>query len=314
MRLIAGYSSRGMLRVQSVVSDTTSIGLGANMAAISTLLVLRRRPGAFSHRSPPCMMDETMFTGDANWMRSSIAVRRKVCVAPPDAPAMPIRLASTSSREERKSKRANRVPQLEAMGPNDQRRCAALAKRCGTWTVSVIAYHVVSKDDVALLGQADPERRTGVDRLVLKPAILPMSMRIQDRRMLCLSHPGADRDCRPDRIRQSLDEHFFNCVALPLDFPKICGWSGVFSGIGDNPADDQNLIAQKYLSLLPCFQACESRQRQGELVVMISVLRASCAGGLCPVRAAEPPAHDVQAMAAIRQATVHAAQPCSTRS
>ena len=37
------------------------MGLGANMAAISTLLVPMRRPGAFSQKSPPCMMAETMF-------------------------------------------------------------------------------------------------------------------------------------------------------------------------------------------------------------------------------------------------------------
>src|ERR1019366_3997038 len=98
-----GYSSRGTLRDQAVVSETTSIGLGANIAAISTLLVLRRRPGAFSHRSPPCMKDEIMLPGDENHTRSSTAVSNIVCVAPPDAPAMPIRPASSSSSEERKS-------------------------------------------------------------------------------------------------------------------------------------------------------------------------------------------------------------------
>ena len=46
---------RGVSRVQSPAADTMSIGRGAARAAISTLFVSRRRFGAFSQTSPPCM-------------------------------------------------------------------------------------------------------------------------------------------------------------------------------------------------------------------------------------------------------------------
>ncbi len=49
----------------SPVQDTSSSGLGANSAAISTLKVSSRRFGAFSHRQPPWKWAEIMFTGTA---------------------------------------------------------------------------------------------------------------------------------------------------------------------------------------------------------------------------------------------------------
>ena len=63
MRCTAGNSSFGVLTVQSPVAATSSCGLGAKSAAISTLFVPTRSSAAFSQRDPPCMMNETMLTG-----------------------------------------------------------------------------------------------------------------------------------------------------------------------------------------------------------------------------------------------------------
>ena len=103
MERMAGYSSRGTLWVQSPVAETSSMGRGAIMAAISTLEVPMRSPGAFSHWQPPCMMNETMFTGAATRTRSSTAASKKACVAPPEAPATAIRWLSTSGSDSTKS-------------------------------------------------------------------------------------------------------------------------------------------------------------------------------------------------------------------
>jgi len=78
MERMAGYSSRGTLRVQSPVAETSSMGRGAIMAAISTLDVPMRSPGAFSHWQPPCMMNETMLTGAVARTRPSTAASRSV--------------------------------------------------------------------------------------------------------------------------------------------------------------------------------------------------------------------------------------------
>ena len=63
MRCTAGNSRLGTFTVQSPVADTSNCGLGANAAAISTLFVSIRSSGAFSQREPPCIWNETMFTG-----------------------------------------------------------------------------------------------------------------------------------------------------------------------------------------------------------------------------------------------------------
>ncbi len=101
---ISGYSTRGVSFVESPVAEIMRSGRGAIVAASSTLLVSRRSPGGFSHRHPPCMCSEIMFTGTATFTRSSTAARRKVCVPPPDAPAAPMRSGSTSGRDWRKSR------------------------------------------------------------------------------------------------------------------------------------------------------------------------------------------------------------------
>ena len=71
---------------QSPVAEIISIGRGAMVAAISTLVVSRRSDGGFSHKQPPCMCSEIMFTGTATLTRSSTAASRNVCVPPPDSP------------------------------------------------------------------------------------------------------------------------------------------------------------------------------------------------------------------------------------
>ncbi len=79
-------------------------GRGAMSAAISGLMVSRRRSGAFSHSQPPCMKAETMHTGAATFTRSSTAMRMKVCVPPPEAPVQASLSGSTSGRLARKSR------------------------------------------------------------------------------------------------------------------------------------------------------------------------------------------------------------------
>ena len=55
------------------MAETISIGRGAIVAAISTLVISSRRPGGFSHRQPPCMCSEIMLTGTATLTRGSTA-------------------------------------------------------------------------------------------------------------------------------------------------------------------------------------------------------------------------------------------------
>ena len=47
-----------------------------------------------------------------------------------------------------------------------------------------VPHHVVRKDDISLAREADAEGRSRVERLVVKAAIRPMSMRVEDTRML----------------------------------------------------------------------------------------------------------------------------------
>src|SRR4026207_1207937 len=86
MRRTAGYSASSVLAVQSPVAETISSGRGAIVAAISTLVVSRRSEGGFSHRQPPCMCSEIMFTGTATLTRSSTAASRKGWAPAPAAP------------------------------------------------------------------------------------------------------------------------------------------------------------------------------------------------------------------------------------
>ena len=79
------------------------MGRGAVSAAISTLKVPSRRPGAFSQTQPPCICAEIMLTGAATCTRSSTAVSRNVWVPPPEAPVQAIRAGSTSGSSVRKS-------------------------------------------------------------------------------------------------------------------------------------------------------------------------------------------------------------------
>src|ERR1043166_3035679 len=99
MALTAGYSSVCVFLVQSPVAAAMISGLGADMLAISTLLVSKRRLAAFSQIAPPCMMSEIMLTGAANWIRSSMAASEKVWVPPPLAPVAPIICLLTSDRK-----------------------------------------------------------------------------------------------------------------------------------------------------------------------------------------------------------------------
>ena len=62
------------------------------------LSVWRRSPAAFSQTQPPWNQSDTITTGAETLMRSSSAVRMKVCVPPPDSPVQPIRAGSTSGR------------------------------------------------------------------------------------------------------------------------------------------------------------------------------------------------------------------------
>ena len=100
----AESSASRVFTVQSPVAETISSGRGAMVAAISTLLVSRRSVGAFSHRQPPCMCSEIMFTGTATLTRSSTAASRNVCVPPPDSPVTARASAWTSGSDCRKSR------------------------------------------------------------------------------------------------------------------------------------------------------------------------------------------------------------------
>ena len=138
MARTAGYSSRSMLRVQSPVAAAMNMGRGAIMAANSTLLVSRRRPGAFSHTPPPCMMKETMLAGAENWTRSSTAVSVYVWVAPPEAPVAPIILGLTPGRDSRKSMARMAFHNWRPNEPNPQSCSTGFSpKSCGVWMVSL---------------------------------------------------------------------------------------------------------------------------------------------------------------------------------
>jgi hypothetical protein len=73
------------------------------VAAISIVDVPTHNPGRFSQLHPGCFSAPMMLTGAATLTRSSAAIRRSVCVAPPEAPVTPIRDPSTSGSDERKS-------------------------------------------------------------------------------------------------------------------------------------------------------------------------------------------------------------------
>ena len=134
MAFIAGYSCRGVFFVQSPVAATISIGRGAIIAAISTLKVSTRNPGAFSHGDPPCIIPEIMFTGADQRIRSSTAVNMNVCVAPPDAPVAPIRSGSTSGNADRKS--TARI-EFHNCNPNGPQFHNGSPKACGVCLVSL---------------------------------------------------------------------------------------------------------------------------------------------------------------------------------
>ena len=95
---MAGNALVIVLAVQSPLAPTRIMGRGAASAANSTLSVPCRSPAAFSHTQPPWNESETMTTGAATLIRGSSAVRRNVCVPPPDSPVQPIRAESTSGR------------------------------------------------------------------------------------------------------------------------------------------------------------------------------------------------------------------------
>src|SRR5580658_5810957 len=139
MARMAGNSSLGVLRVQSPVAETSSIGLGANMEAISTLLVPMRRPGMFSQTSPPCMMAETMFTGAANCRRSSTAAG-----SAGHGDAGGIHVVERGHEIER----AAGIPELQperTEGPQLLRRTAECVRRLHR---VVIAHHIPGEYDV----------------------------------------------------------------------------------------------------------------------------------------------------------------------
>ncbi len=166
MARTAGYSSVCMLRVQSPVAAVISIGRGAIMDAISTLLVPMRRLGAFSHRPPPCMMNDTMLAGAEKRMRSSTAATCIVWVAPPDAPVAPIWCGFTPGSDFQKIDRANRVPQLQAERAETpkllHRLVAEIVRRLNG---VVVPHHVVGEHHVPLPRQVDA--RAGTEAMVV---------------------------------------------------------------------------------------------------------------------------------------------------
>ena len=105
MLWIAGNTSFGVSTVQSPPFEMRISGLGAISAPTTMLLKSgqpARRFAAFS-QTPPCAVAEIMFTGAAALMRSSTAIRKKVCVPPPDAPVATIFAGSTSGSDDTKS-------------------------------------------------------------------------------------------------------------------------------------------------------------------------------------------------------------------
>src|SRR5688572_21724180 len=136
---MAGNSSLRVLRVQSPAAETISIGRGAVIAAISTLLISESPPrklGALWH-PPPCSMAEILLTGALTVTRSSAAVNMKHWRPPLEAPVHPIRLASTSGNEVRKSTERmlfQRCSPKELMFHNAS---PGLPNSWGTWLVSL---------------------------------------------------------------------------------------------------------------------------------------------------------------------------------
>ena len=127
-----------MLRVQSPVAETISIGRGAIMAPISTLKVPKRRPGAFSHGEPPCMMAEIMFTGArklhaivhrGQQKRLRAAAR---CAGRADLLRIHIRAAIAGNPP-----RGSSSTIAARSGPKPQSCSRGLPKSCGVWMVSL---------------------------------------------------------------------------------------------------------------------------------------------------------------------------------
>ena len=83
------------------------------------------------------MMAEIMFTGAENFMRSSTAANRNVCVAPPDAPVAPMRAASTPGSDSRKSTARMAFHNCKASGEKSQSCSTGPPKSCGVWMVSL---------------------------------------------------------------------------------------------------------------------------------------------------------------------------------
>ena len=205
----------GVFLVQSLPSETSSIGRGAAAAAISTLLVswvlLLWTGMPLSQTQPPKKWAETMTTGIETAMRSSTAASMKDCVPPPEAPVMAIRLGSTSVRDVRKST-ARMLFQSWSLKTLGLRVLPA-----GVGPVAV-ADHVIRKDNRAHAG----ERGAAFLHVRPEPAVIvgiaPVAVRTENRR----ERPGPLRRPvqvpRDEHARQALKGHVLDGVAVVLAF------------------------------------------------------------------------------------------------
>src|SRR5580704_10757870 len=83
-----------------------------------------------------------------------------------------------------------------------------------------ITDHVIRKDDISLACETDTKRGPGIEWLIFKPPIRPMSMRIEDARMFRSSIPRAVEIASQIKPGQRLDQDFLDRVVLLLNLSE----------------------------------------------------------------------------------------------
>ena len=84
----------------------------------------------------------------------------------------------------------------------------------------VIAHHVPSEHDIPLTGEADAERGSRIDRLIFQPAIRPVAVRIQYRRMLARRIQRTVEVAAQIVTGHGFEQHLFDGAIAVLHAPE----------------------------------------------------------------------------------------------
>ena len=137
------------------------------------------------------MVPEIILTGADTLMRSSIAVKRKVCVPPPGSPGASDAFTVHIRQALQKIERADAIEKLQShRAQTPQAFARTSVSMLYLFAAVIVTEHVIGEDNVTLLGKVDTARRNRTTRNVLKAAAAPMSVWTQQCREtapICLS-------------------------------------------------------------------------------------------------------------------------------